>query len=374
MGTLADDDTGAIKLDGPSIETYIENATGKDGDTKEARLLGVFYALKSEPLDDAWHRIPGLRAFLQAHYLENPLIPDDLRKIWEDSRSRRQDAAGFLQDWEKEMGKITPLMVNPHDFLDTIEVLPEEKEKFVKNNLHDHSYFFLKYAEWHVTREYQKKLKAPEVVDIGAAYHGFARTLCAIDPDVTVTMVDMVFDAGKRERFDRIYEIGADAAYIPDIPDSSIKLICSHNAFEHFAGDSDMKCIQEIDRILEPGGVALIAPLFISKTHSVTISPAPCFLFEPDDSLANQVREELEQTGGRLDFNPNIISPFARRYDIKTFKERIQASAPNLKFALKSWTFKPKVDKLGLHDHPEVTVDADVFHKRHFYFLEISKP
>ncbi|MBN1363947.1 MAG: class I SAM-dependent methyltransferase [Syntrophaceae bacterium] len=58
--------------------------------------------------------------------------------------------------------------------------------------------------------------------------------------------------------------IESDAGNIP-LPENSIDKISCHHSFEHFQNDTDIRFIREVKRILKPGGMCCIVPLFLTK-------------------------------------------------------------------------------------------------------------
>ncbi|NNC37505.1 MAG: class I SAM-dependent methyltransferase [Hyphomonadaceae bacterium] len=362
------------KLSGQDLSDFVDAASGSHLDTKEDRLLTVFSALRKSTLSNKWHTIPGMRAFLLEHYGQNPFLPADIRELEFSSRAIAPNPSAFISDWIEEKLPLTDFEIPPAALFDTINKLPSVRDRFVANNLHDSSYFFSKYTEWHISRVYAELDNCNSVVDIGAAYDGFAQTLCAFSEKLEITLVDLAFPPGLRNKHKQIKQLGADAGDMNQIATGSVDLVCVHNAFEHFASDSDMRCIREIERILRPGGKALITPFFFAAKHSVTINPAACFLFGNTDELTQYVREELNETGGRLDFNNNIVSPYARRYDLETTQKRILATAKNMSVMLKRATFPVDfVESLALESAAELLLVPKLYKDKLFYFLEFTK-
>lgn len=218
-------------------------------------------------------------------------------------------------------------------------------------------------------------MNAKRVVDIGAAYDGFAKTLVAFDPKVEITMVDLAFPKGLKKNSPQIYQLGADAANMDALKTDSIDLVCMHNAFEHFAGNSDKECLREISRILRPGGVALITPFFFAERHSVTFSPASSFLFDRSDYFAKIARSEMKEFNARIDFNGKIVSPFARRYDMRTTMSRIIETTPDLDIKLKKCSFleSAMTQEHSLKGYPAMKIDPRLYNNSHFNYLEFTK-
>jgi hypothetical protein len=66
--------------------------------------------------------------------------------------------------------------------------------------------------------------------------------------------------------------IGSNAKAIP-LPDSSLQRISLHCSFEHFEGDADSQFIYELARLLSPGGMAAIIPIYLSNIYQLLTHP-----------------------------------------------------------------------------------------------------
>lgn len=77
--------------------------------------------------------------------------------------------------------------------------------------------------------------------------------------------------------------IGGNAANLP-LADESIEAMALHCSFEHFEGDSDMRFVREMGRVLKPGGRCVIAPLYLCHYHACLTNPllAKGVDFDPD--------------------------------------------------------------------------------------------
>lgn len=365
----------SILNSGNSMMSYIDAASEKKNDSQEDRIIDVFYHLRQTITKKDWYRIPGIRDFFSKYSDSCPYIPNDIKEAEVLSRLSKKSPKEFLENWIIKYGPIQEFAIDPQSLLETIEKLPKVKNTFLKQNLHDINYFFSKYTEWHISRIYQKKINAKKIVDIGAAYDGFSQTLIAFDDDIRVTMVDLNFPKGLKMATSQIYKFGTDAANMDLLETSSIDLVCMHNAFEHFDGDSDIGCLKEVSRILRPGGIALITPFFFSQKYSITVNPIASFLFESSDYFKRIIRDELHQNKARIDFNNKIVSPFARRYDLTTTNSRIMKSTPELDIRLRKCIFKtsPILKKYYLKENPHLVIDPQLYERSYFNFLELTK-
>ena len=77
-----------------------------------------------------------------------------------------------------------------------------------------------------------------------------------------------------RSRIDRVKEMNSDITCLvadacsTDISDASVDLLLSTQVIEHVADDGEM--IQEMHRILRPGGVVYLSTVFKSPTHGIS--------------------------------------------------------------------------------------------------------
>jgi len=67
-------------------------------------------------------------------------------------------------------------------------------------------------------------------------------------------------------------KIGGDAAKMP-IPAEFADKMGLHCSFEHFEGDSDIRFIHEIARVLKPGGAVCFVPFCLHEEHAVMTDP-----------------------------------------------------------------------------------------------------
>jgi SAM-dependent methyltransferase len=67
-------------------------------------------------------------------------------------------------------------------------------------------------------------------------------------------------------------KIGGDAANMP-VPDGFATRMSMHCSFEHFEGDSDMRFIREVGRVLRPGGKLCIVPFYLRNRYVVQTDP-----------------------------------------------------------------------------------------------------
>lgn len=104
--------------------------------------------------------------------------------------------------------------------------------------------------------------------------------------------------------------IGSDATRLP-LPDASISKATLHCSLEHFEGDSDMRLMGELGRVLRPGGKVCILPLYLHTRYSGLTDPLVDRTgLEWDPAMATVLDKGYGQRHGRL-------------YDVLRLQERL---------------------------------------------------
>jgi SAM-dependent methyltransferase len=106
--------------------------------------------------------------------------------------------------------------------------------------------------------------------------------------------------------------IGGDAAAMP-IPDGFASKMALHCSFEHFEGDSDIRFIHEIGRVLRSGGKVCFTPIYLFHKYVIVTDPAVAVaehvLFEDDAVIHSR---------------PGWLNRHGRFYDPAHLQSRIQ--------------------------------------------------
>ena len=105
-------------------------------------------------------------------------------------------------------------------------------------------------------------------------------------------------------------DIGGNAAKIP-LSSGAVSKIALHNSLEHFEDDSDIDFFKEAQRLLRPGGLLLVVPLFIGDKYAI----------ETDAGWVDE--DGVKHLWG-------IGAQFGRWYDLPHFKSRILDNAPQM--------------------------------------------
>lgn len=120
--------------------------------------------------------------------------------------------------------------------------------------------------------------------------------------------------------------IESDAGAIP-LPDESIDCMACHHSFEHFKGDSDIRFVREVQRLLKAGGRCCIVPVFISDVYS-EITDQISWRYKFDDESRRIIDPTASTPGGVFSGN------YARVYDAPAFMRRIVGNIDLSRFAL----------------------------------------
>ncbi len=111
-----------------------------------------------------------------------------------------------------------------------------------------------------------------------------------------------------------IKTIGGEVTRI-HLPAASISKISCHHAFEHFQNDADIKFIEEIGRLLSPGGLACLIPLFLSDQYVECWNIPQIQTFDPQAEL---IIDDTASLPGNDD-----DGHFARIYDVRSLEQRV---------------------------------------------------
>ncbi|MEM6768446.1 MAG: methyltransferase domain-containing protein [Bacteroidota bacterium] len=108
------------------------------------------------------------------------------------------------------------------------------------------------------------------------------------------------------------------------LPDQSVDGITLHCSLEHFEGRSDTEFFQELERVLRPGGRAVILPFYLAHTYTIHVDPA--FNLIKGHSPKLDPWAELRYSGW--------YQHFSRHYDPQALGRRILAKAPSLNLTI----------------------------------------
>jgi SAM-dependent methyltransferase len=99
------------------------------------------------------------------------------------------------------------------------------------------------------------------------------------------------------------------------IPAGFCDKIVLHNAYEHFEGTADTDFVAEAWRVLRPGGLLCILPLFVSDRYSIVTDP-----------LVNRQNITWDKGANVVEL-PWWHNRFGRFYDAEALKRRVLTPA-----------------------------------------------
>lgn len=114
--------------------------------------------------------------------------------------------------------------------------------------------------------------------------------------------------------------IGSDASEIP-VPDNYFTAAIATCSIEHFEGESDIKFIKEMERILIPGGKIVVAPLYLYTRESCQTDPRYAILGNV------QFDEDADIYCAR-----DWCNRHGRFYSPESLQKRLIEPNPNLRF------------------------------------------
>lgn len=124
------------------------------------------------------------------------------------------------------------------------------------------------------------------------------------------------------------WEIGSDAANMPIAP-ASISKMAMHCSFEHFEGDADTGFIREAARVLRPGGMLCIVPLYLRERY-VEERISTFNYGETKQNLASGCEFRRYYDAGNL--ATRVIEPAREFFDCQVFRisnvEEVRLSLP----------------------------------------------
>jgi SAM-dependent methyltransferase len=168
-----------------------------------------------------------------------------------------------------------------------------------------------KLLEYFVSLEILDLQPGDVVIDVASEYSIFP-TVVREAYGATVFRQDLIYPPGVQG--DRI---GGTAAAMPVADQFADKLVL-HNSFEHFEGTADSGFIAEAWRVLKPGGVVCIVPLFVSERYSIISDP-----------LTDR-RGIAWDAGARVIELPGRHNRFGRFYDAPALDARVLSRAREL--------------------------------------------
>ncbi|MBN1564050.1 MAG: methyltransferase domain-containing protein [Anaerolineae bacterium] len=161
-----------------------------------------------------------------------------------------------------------------------------------------------KLIEYYVSLELMDIQPSDVIIDVASEWSVFPNVVNQMT-GAKVYRQDLIYPPGIHGD-----HIGGSAADM-QIPDEFADKLVLHNAFEHFEGNADSGFIREAYRVLKPGGVLCLLPLFLTTEH--------CILTDPLISRPGIVWDE----GARVVQMPWWNNRFGRFYDLDALQRRV---------------------------------------------------
>jgi len=171
-----------------------------------------------------------------------------------------------------------------------------------------------KYLEHFVSSELLRPVTNGLLIDVASCRSYFPQIMRR--RGFRVVEQDLVYEEGLQG--DRL---GGDAAAM-QVPDGFADALTLHCSFEHFEGDTDVRFIEEVRRVLRPGGRAVIIPLYVHHKYLTLVDPF-----------------DLATSTVTVDSGASIVAPLGygnrhgRLYSPTAFTERVYRSS--VRFGLK---------------------------------------
>ena len=115
--------------------------------------------------------------------------------------------------------------------------------------------------------------------------------------------------------YDGIRFVGGSIDELP-LADASIDAISCHHSMEHFRGDTDVRFVREMIRLLKPGGRLVVVPLFLGTKYAEFWNRRPEAAPSADGAV-----QIVDRLGSFCGWGP--YEHFARVYSLDAFRTRL---------------------------------------------------
>lgn len=178
-----------------------------------------------------------------------------------------------------------------------------------------------KYLEHYLSVELLQPLRNGILIDVASCRSYFPAIMRR--RGLRVIEQDLAYEPGLHG--DRL---GGDAADM-DLPDNYADALTLHCSFEHFEGDTDERFITELQRVLRPGGRAIIIPLYLHHRYLT--------LADPYELATSDVPVD---EGAALVAYPGYGNRHGRLYDPEAFVRRVYTPAINVGLRVRLYVFE----------------------------------
>ncbi|XPV75573.1 MAG: class I SAM-dependent methyltransferase [Desulfovibrio sp.] len=176
-----------------------------------------------------------------------------------------------------------------------------------------------KCLEHYLSLQFCEKLDENAVLlDVANAGSCFPTVIQRMSP-CNIIANDLVFRKGVFFHAGKVWRFGGSAGDLP-FAEKSVDLITVHCALEMFQGNHDMEFFSEAQRVLKPGGVLVIIPLYMHE-HHIVYRDSNCTGDDLPEVPANAT----------LVHRKNFYNvSFARVYNVRQFVDRLVSPFNNL--------------------------------------------
>lgn len=178
-----------------------------------------------------------------------------------------------------------------------------------------------KYLEHELSVELMGGRAAGLLIDVASCRSYFPEIMRRRGFDVIVQ--DLVYKEGLHGDY-----LGCNAARMP-LADRSVDVMTLHCSFEHFEGSADSDFVRECSRLLAPGGITIIAPLYLHENQITWVDPY----------FLNR-REAVDEAGAVLQPATGYGNRFGRMYSPRTFVERVAGAVRETDLIATLWAIQ----------------------------------
>lgn len=243
---------------------------------------------------------PVLKGHISVEHLDHPELDDQLVESLKSSGIRVKPYSIDVQGY--------------HQYLDKVQY----PESYYGGGKDPEQNFTEKTLEHYVSTDFIHFEPETVFVDVAACTSPFYTIVRRLYGCKETYQQDLIFPKGLNGD-----KIGGYASEL-FLPDNSVDGVTLHCSLEHFEHDSDTEFFQELERVLRPGGKAVILPFYLAGEYTIHVDPAY--------NLLKLHRPGLDPKA-RLRYC-NWFQYFSRHYNPQALHERILSQAPGLELTV----------------------------------------
>ncbi|MEM8887761.1 MAG: methyltransferase domain-containing protein [Bacteroidota bacterium] len=235
-----------------------------------------------------------------------------------DEHLENPDLDTLLEQGFRDIGvKVDSYTIDPKGYQEYLK-LADYPADYYGGGLDPQQNFTEKTLEHYVSLDFLQLGKESTFIDIAACTSPFSQILHQKMGVAHTFQQDLIYPKGINGN-----KIGGWAHELY-LEDESVDAVSLHCSLEHFEGNSDTLFFQELERVLKPGGRAVILPFYLAHEFSNHVDPAY--------NLLKNHRPPLDEKA-RLRYC-NWYQFFSRHYDPAALKRRVLDQAPRLELNL----------------------------------------